>query len=284
LFTFAFGEVFGRRRTIMLGCTVLCLGAAIQTSSYGIPQLIVGRIVTGLGNGMNTSTVPVWHSETTKAHNRGKALGIELAINIFGVMLSYWIDYGMSFVRSPAQFRLPIALQMVFAIATVILILFCPESPRWLLKHGREDEAFAVLQQLSVQRSVGMEASVEAEFSEIKAALAAEEAATLRGKNGKPVSAMRACFTNGKERYFHRVMLGVGSQFMQQLCGINLITYCKLFFLTNARNIYAKRLCADRQMHRSSFSSLSVLAATFHSSWPASTVSLISCHRLCQSG
>lgn len=85
LFTFFYGERLGRRRAIMLGCTVLSVGAALQVSSFGIPQLIVGRIVTGLGNGINTSTVPVWHSETTKAHNRGRALAIELAINIFGV-------------------------------------------------------------------------------------------------------------------------------------------------------------------------------------------------------
>lgn len=227
LFTFFYGERFGRRRTIMLGCAVLCVGAAIQTASYGIPQLIVGRIVTGLGNGMNTSTVPVWHSETTKAHNRGRALGIELAINIFGVMSAYWIDYGMSFVTNPAQFRVPIALQMVFAVTTVALILFCPESPRWLLKHGREDEARAVLDQLSLHDDHATRlAHVDAEFVEIREALAAEEAATLRNKDGSPVSPVRACFTNGKERYFHRVMLGVGSQFMQQLCGINLITYC----------------------------------------------------------
>jgi len=229
IFTFFYGEVFGRRRTIMLGCTVLCVGAAIQTASFGIPQLIVGRIITGLGTGMNTSTVPVWHSETTKAHNRGQALGIELATTIFGVMISYWIDYGMSYVTSPAQFRLPIALQIVLAIGTVILILFCPESPRWLLKHGREDQALAVLDQLSIHSDEVRAAQVDAELLEIKSALAAEEAAIIRNKDGVPLSAVRACFTNGKERYFHRVMLGVGSQFMQQLCGINLITYCKYF-------------------------------------------------------
>lgn len=70
----------------MLGCTVLIIGATLQTASFGIPQLIVGRIITGLGNGVNTSTVPVWHSETTQATNRGRALAIELAINIFGVV------------------------------------------------------------------------------------------------------------------------------------------------------------------------------------------------------
>lgn len=86
IFTFFCGEMLGRRRTIMLGCTVLIAGAALQTTAYGIPQMIVGRIVTGLGNGVNTSTVPVWHSETTQAHNRGRALAIELAINIFGVV------------------------------------------------------------------------------------------------------------------------------------------------------------------------------------------------------
>jgi len=225
LFTFFMGERFGRRRTIMLGCSVLCVGAALQVSSFGIPQLIVGRIVTGLGNGINTSTVPVWHSETTQAHNRGRALANELAINIFGVMSAYWIDYGFSFVNTPAQFRTPLAIQIVFAIVTIALIQFLPESPRWLLKHGRVEESRAVLDQLSVHEGVDREARLHEEFTAIQQALVEEEAATLRDKNGQPVSAFRACFTNGKERYFHRVMLGVGSQFMQQLCGINLITY-----------------------------------------------------------
>lgn len=138
-------------------------------------------------------------------------------------MTAYWVDYGFSFVNNPAQFRTPIALQIAFAIVTVVLILFLPESPRWLLKHGREDQARQVLEQLSI-KPAGPERELElnTEFTEILTALREEEAATVKDKNGNPVSAVRACFTNGKERYFHRVMLGVGSQFMQQLCGINL--------------------------------------------------------------
>ncbi|WWC70481.1 uncharacterized protein I206_104432 [Kwoniella pini CBS 10737] len=225
IFTFFMGERFGRRRTIMLGCSVLIVGATLQTASFGIPQLIVGRIITGLGNGINTSTVPVWHSETTHAHDRGKALAIELAINIFGVMSAYWIDYGLSFVNSPAQFRVPLAIQMAFAVVTIVIILFCPESPRWLLKHGREGEARAVLEQLSTYKGIDRMEQLDSDFGSIKLALIEEQEASIKDKNGNPVSAVRACFTLGKERYFHRVMLGVGSQFMQQLCGINLITY-----------------------------------------------------------
>jgi len=60
-------------------------------------------------------------------------LSIELAINIFGVMTAYWVDYGMSFVdHSSVQFRFPLALQCLFAVCTLVGILFLPESPRWV--------------------------------------------------------------------------------------------------------------------------------------------------------
>lgn len=51
------GEALGRRKCILIGCVVLSIGAALQASAFGIPQMIVGRIVAGLGNGMNTSTI-----------------------------------------------------------------------------------------------------------------------------------------------------------------------------------------------------------------------------------
>lgn len=57
LLTFMFGEKLGRRRCIMIGCVVLTIGAVIQSASYGIAQLIVGRIIAGVGNGFNTATI-----------------------------------------------------------------------------------------------------------------------------------------------------------------------------------------------------------------------------------
>lgn len=58
-------------------------------------------------------------------------MSIEFAINIFGVALAYWVDYGFSFVQNEAQFRFPLALQILFAIVTAFNLLFLPESPRW---------------------------------------------------------------------------------------------------------------------------------------------------------
>lgn len=66
-----------------------------------------------------------------KAHKRGKGLSIEFAINIFGVALAYWVDYGFSYVQNDAQFRFPLAMQILFALVTAVNLLFLPESPRW---------------------------------------------------------------------------------------------------------------------------------------------------------
>lgn len=57
LLALVFGEKIGRKRTIMLGSLILCVGGALQASAYSIAHLIVGRIVAGLGNGLNTSTI-----------------------------------------------------------------------------------------------------------------------------------------------------------------------------------------------------------------------------------
>ncbi|OBT85653.1 hypothetical protein VE02_05802 [Pseudogymnoascus sp. 03VT05] len=204
----------------MLGCIVLSIGAALQASAYTIPHMIVGRIVAGLGNGINTSTIPVWHSELMQAKKRGKGLAIELAINIFGVMTAYWVDYGFSYVNSAAQFRVPLALQIVFAFVTFAGILFLPESPRWLIAHERHSEARHILWALEMDPNSIIESdpAINKQISEIQNAVNEERAAT----EGRSKTAL---LKNGPQKFRHRVLLGIGGQFMQQLSGINLITY-----------------------------------------------------------
>lgn len=52
-----YGDKLGRRRSILVGALIMCVGAVIQTSSFSLAQLIVGRIVTGFGNGTNISAI-----------------------------------------------------------------------------------------------------------------------------------------------------------------------------------------------------------------------------------
>jgi MFS family permease len=155
-----------------------------------------------------------------KAKSRGKGLCIELAVNIFGVMIAYWVDYGMSFVDNDSQFRFPLAFQCAFAVATMVGIFFLPESPRWLVAHDRHDEARHILWRLEPDAPTILETDprVLARLTEIQHAINEERAASSG-------TSFKALFTNGEQKFFYRTMLGVGGQFMQQLSGINLITY-----------------------------------------------------------
>ncbi|KAL9948234.1 hypothetical protein D7B24_009259 [Verticillium nonalfalfae] len=215
------GEQLGRRWSIMIGCVVLSVGAVLQASAYGIPQMIIGRIVAGLGNGMNTSTIPVWHSELMKPKSRGKGLAIELAINIFGVALSYWTNYGMSFVANDAQFRFPLALQILFAIMTFLTIAFVvPESPRWLIAHDRHDEARKILWAVETDAK-----TLDPNGSRINQYMREIQDAVREEREASQAGSYKMLLHDGPQRLRYRTLLGIGGQFMQQISGINLITY-----------------------------------------------------------
>ncbi|KAE9363945.1 general substrate transporter [Stipitochalara longipes BDJ] len=91
------GDLLGRKKTILVGTSIMTVGAIMQIAAFSMPVIIAGRIIAGIGNGMNTSTAPVWQSETSKASWRGKFVVIEMILNIAGFSLSNWVTYGFSF-------------------------------------------------------------------------------------------------------------------------------------------------------------------------------------------
>lgn len=88
--------------------------------------------------------------------------------------VAYWVDYGFSYVDSGAQWRFPIALQAVFALSTVLLVSFLPETPRWLLSHDRSEEAMEILQRIHAQEGIEV---IDKERLEILTGIAQERLA-----------------------------------------------------------------------------------------------------------
>jgi len=212
------GDRLGRRKTIVLGGVIMIIGAILQTASYSYAMMIVARIITGLGNGLNTSTVPSYHAECSPASSRGSFIMVEGSLITFGIMISYWLDFAFYWLKgSSAQWRVPISLQIVLALMMVGGIFFLPESPRWLAKHGRNAEALAVIAALDDKPYTAE--SVQQTYHGIREAIIAESSM------GTGKSALREIFTGGRSQNFRRAFLGVVNQCFQQITGINIITY-----------------------------------------------------------
>lgn len=73
----------------------MATGAILQAASYNLPTMFCGRIIAGLGNGINTATAPVWQTETSQARWRGKLVLLEMWMNILGFSICNWLNYGM---------------------------------------------------------------------------------------------------------------------------------------------------------------------------------------------
>lgn len=235
ILTIFIGNPLGRRRTIFLGCITMTTGAILQCTAFDLPHLIVGRIVTGIGNGMNTSTVPTWQSETAKAHDRGKLVMYEGALITGGITLSYWINYGFAWIgEKEVAWRFPLAFQIVFAMVIFTSILNLPESPRWLVMQGRNDDALDVLECLNDKPRD--DPVIKTEFEAVQTTVKEMSQGTYR-----------SLFKMTEYREFHRVALAYIIQMYQQISGINLITYYAPFLYGQIgldKNNYPKLLAA----------------------------------------
>lgn len=221
VFILIFADYLGRRNSIFLGAGVMIIGVIIQIacvppSSGATAQFIVGRCLTGVGNGINTSTIPTYQAECCKAKNRGRLICIEGGNVAIGTLIAYWIDYGCLYGPDPFTWRFPIAFQVVFAVIVAVLMLRLPESPRWLMTKDRHEDAATVLAGLA--RTTRDSPEVRTQMGVIIDGIRAS------GHAGgvTPVSAL---FKGGKQQHFRRMMLGAGSQFMQQLSGCNAVIY-----------------------------------------------------------
>lgn len=129
------GDRYGRIATIGVGCVWALIGAALQCTAQNPGWMLAARLINGIGTGALTGIVPVWASEMVEHTSRGKFIAMEFTLNIFGVVVAYWLGFGVSFIdqgRSQFRWRFPIAFQVVPLLVLMSIFWAAPESPRWL--------------------------------------------------------------------------------------------------------------------------------------------------------
>ncbi|KAL1310582.1 hypothetical protein AAFC00_000860 [Neodothiora populina] len=209
-------ERFGRKYSLILFCSIFMVGAAIQTGAHhALGAIYAGRVIAGLGVGGMSAITPVFVSENCPANVRGRITGLFQEFLVIGVFLAYWISYAVKKHVEPStkQWRIPVAFQLVPGGIMLVGLFFLKESPRWLAKRARHDEA---LESLAYIRCTDVaDPIVLEEMAEIRASIEEEFAAT-EGLTWKE------CIKPGIRGRFAQA---VGIMVCQQFSGTNSIGY-----------------------------------------------------------
>ena len=194
-------NALGRRPTkIVAGCVyaLAALGCAFSQSSW---ELIIARFVLGFGVGTASFVSPMYIAEMSPKRMRGGLVSFNQLMIVSGILAAYIVDFLLKGVNN--NWRWMLGLGAVPGIALAVGMFFMPESPRWLLEHGREDAA-----RESLERSRGGE-DVDEEMKEIK-------------KVSEEQRGLRDIF---KPSLRPMIVVGLGLAIFQQLVGINTIIY-----------------------------------------------------------
>jgi len=225
ILSFFVGDRYGRKMAIHMACMFVVVGGAIQAASFGLPQMIVGRVIAGVGIGLNSATIPMWQSETSKPEHRGILIALQLVLVIFGIDLTQWVNLGMTYITdNDVTWRFPVAMQCFFALATMALLFFMPESPRWLCYKDRYPEAKQIMARL--QKKTIDDPQLNQDMKIIVDTIQNEK---LIDKVG-----WTEIFAGGELQNFRRILLGAGTSLMQQLGGINVVVYYLPVILTKS--------------------------------------------------
>ncbi|EIW83455.1 hexose transporter [Coniophora puteana RWD-64-598 SS2] len=205
----------GRRKTVWFGATIMLVGTALQTASQSVNMFIGARFLIGFGLTFSANAAPMLVTEIAYPVYRAPLTSMYNGLWYSGSTIAAWTTYGTLLIGSTWAWRLPSLLQGLPSVLQFILVLFAPESPRWLVNKGREAEALGML---AYYHADGNEQDplVQYEFEEIKAAI------TLDREVSKNVGWKTLIATPGNRRRM-RIILAIA--FFLQWSGNGLVSY-----------------------------------------------------------
>lgn len=205
---------FGRRGEIFI--TACCLTATPIGSGFAKSWqgLFAARFVMGIGIGAKNATVPIYSAEMAPARIRGALVMFWQLWVVAGIFLGFCANVIVKDTGAIA-WRLQLGSAFIPSLILGIGIFFCPESPRWLMKHGRHAEGFQSMVKLRAHKII---AARDFYYSNV---IYAEELRVAGDSNY--FTRLRDCFTVPRIR---RANYGASTVMLaQQMCGINIISF-----------------------------------------------------------
>ncbi|KAI7082643.1 putative transporter [Hortaea werneckii] len=203
----------GRRWGIILSAAIpFNLGVALQTAATEQKMFIAGRAFAGFGVGLVSVQIPMYQAESLPKWIRGFVIGsYQLAITI-GLLLASLVNYGTENRDDSGSYRIPLAIQFAWSIILCVGMFILPETPRFLIKVGKEQQAIRSLQFL--RRLPADHPGLVGEFEEIQGNWEYEKSLG----NASYIE----CFQGNLGK---RTITGIVLQSLQQLVGVNFIFY-----------------------------------------------------------
>jgi sugar porter (SP) family MFS transporter len=193
----------GRKRFMLVSAVLFFASAVGCAFPQNIFQFVLFRFVGGLGIGSASILAPLYIAEVSPARVRGALVSVNQMAIVSGILLAYFVNWVFA-GAGPSNWRWMFGMGALPSVAFFLLLLRVPESPRWLVKQDREEEALGVLSR------VNDAAEAEAEVRNIKETLLLEK--------GSLAELFRPGF---RRAIFIAIVLAV----LQQITGINAILY-----------------------------------------------------------
>ncbi|KAK3074402.1 hypothetical protein LTR53_003196 [Teratosphaeriaceae sp. CCFEE 6253] len=231
------GDWLGRKKTILMGALIFIVGGGLQTGARSLAYLYAGRAIAGLGVGFLVMIIPLYQAELAHPSIRGRVTALQQFMLGIGALVASWTAYGC-YIGFPStsskQWRISLGIQIVPAGFLALLILLFPESPRWLIAHGRPEDGLRTLAKLHAHGDES-DAWVQAEFHQI------QDEITFESEH--EAKSYVELFTNKSS--FRRLFLACAIQASIQMTGVSCIQYYSPTIFAQIVSYESHKTCAS---------------------------------------
>jgi sugar porter (SP) family MFS transporter len=199
----------GRKKTLIVAAVLFLISGIGTAIPRNLAEFVIFRIIGGIGVGAASITSPMYIAEISPARIRGRMVSVNQFAIVSGMLLVYFVNYFISQFGDETWnvhfgWRWMMGSEAIPSVLLLVMMFIVPESPRWLTKQKREEEAFRILAKVDGQKHA------QTEMAAIKDAISHESESVAQLFHSR----MRIV-----------LVIGVVLAVLQQITGINVFLY-----------------------------------------------------------